>query len=159
MALHGLSYDFFFVTGFMYADRVAPKEVRGQTQSLLVFLTQGVGMYFGYQVAFGRFGAVEGYKPLNDSISAARESGDLSFMDKLSQMFSVNMPDSVDASLINRTMDQWETFWLFPAMMAAVIAVIFFFTFWDKTKVMEEDEEVEPLAPAAEPKEAEEIVK
>jgi nucleoside transporter len=159
VALHGLSYDFFFVTGFMYADRVAPKEVRGQTQSLLVFLTQGVGMYFGYQVAFGRFGAVEGYKPLNDSISAARESGDLSFMDKLSQMFSVNMPDSVDASLINRTMDQWETFWLFPAMMAAVIAVIFFFTFWDKTKVMEEDEEVEPLAPAAEPKEAEEIVK
>jgi hypothetical protein len=57
IALHGICYDFFFVTGFMYADRVAPKEVRGQAQSLLVFLTQGVGMYFGYQVAFGKFGA------------------------------------------------------------------------------------------------------
>lgn len=145
VALHGICYDFFFVTGFMYADRVAPKEVRGQTQSLLVFLTQGVGMYFGYQVAFGRFGAVEGYKPLNDAISAARETADVSFFDKLMQMFSVSMPESIDTPLITTAMEQWKAFWMFPAMMAAVICVIFFLTFWDKTKVMEDDD-AEPLS-------------
>ena len=49
--LHGVCYDFFFVTGFMYTDQKAPAEVRGQAQGLLVFFTQGVGMYFGYKVA------------------------------------------------------------------------------------------------------------
>lgn len=143
IALHGICYDFFFVTGFMYADRIAPKEVRGQTQSLLVFLTQGVGMYFGYQVAFGRFGEVGSYKPLNDAIGQARETGDLSFGEKLSQMFSVKMPESIEPTLIAAAMEQWKTFWMFPAMMAGVICLIFFFTFWDKTKVME-DKESEP---------------
>lgn len=49
--LHGVCYDFFFVTGFMYTDQKAPPSVRGQAQSMLVFFTQGVGMYFGYWVA------------------------------------------------------------------------------------------------------------
>lgn len=159
VALHGVSYDFFFVTGFMYADRIAPKEVRGQTQSLLVFLTQGVGMYFGYQIAFGRFAEVESYTPLNETLGAARQTGDISFLDKLSQMFSVNMPDSVPPPLLDSAMEQWKAFWMFPAIIAAVIAVVFFLTFWDKTKVMEEDEEMEPMDPLAEPKEADEVVK
>jgi Na+/melibiose symporter-like transporter len=34
--LHGVCYDFFFVTGFMYTDRLASKEIRSQAQSLLV---------------------------------------------------------------------------------------------------------------------------
>lgn len=158
IALHGICYDFFFVTGFMYADRIAPKEVRGQTQSLLVFLTQGVGMYFGYQVAFGRFGAVEGYKPLNDAIAQARETTDLSFGEKLSQMFSVSMPDSIDTGLIATAMDQWKDFWMFPAIMAGGICILFFFTFWDKTQVMDE-EAMEPLEPVMQPKDADELVK
>lgn len=159
IALHGICYDFFFVTGFMYADRVAPKEVRGQTQSLLVFLTQGVGMYFGYQVAFGRFGAVESSKPLGDAILQAREAGDVSFGESLSQMFSVSMPDSIEPSLIATAMEQWKDFWMFPAYMALAIAVVFFLTFWDKTKVMEDEEVVEPLDPETEPKQASKLVK
>jgi len=158
VALHGICYDFFFVTGFMYADRIAPREVRGQTQSLLVFLTQGVGMYFGYQVAFVRFGAVDSYKPLNDSIAAARQASETTFLDKLSQMFSVNIPDAVDPALINAAMEQWKEFWIFPAIMAAVIGVIFFVTFWDKTRVMDEDI-AEPLELPVEPKEVGELVK
>ena len=58
VVLHGICYDFFFVTGFMYTDNKAPKEVRSQAQSLLVFFTQGVGMYFGYMIAAAKFSAV-----------------------------------------------------------------------------------------------------
>ena len=48
VALHGICYDFFFVTGFMYTDKVADAKIRSQAQSLLVFFTQGIGMYIGY---------------------------------------------------------------------------------------------------------------
>lgn len=135
VALHGICYDFFFVTGFMYTDQVASKAVRGQAQSLLVFLTQGVGMYFGYQIAFGKSAAVTAYQPLDAAISAGRGEETLSFMDKLLQMFSVSIPDSVDPGLVTEAMGQWKEFWILPAIMAAAITVLFFVTFWDKTKV------------------------
>ncbi|MGB7158340.1 MAG: MFS transporter [Tepidisphaeraceae bacterium] len=47
IALHGLCYDFFFVTGFIYTDKKAPKEIRGQAQGLLVLITQGLGLGLG----------------------------------------------------------------------------------------------------------------
>ena len=135
VALHGICYDFFFVTGFMYTDQVAPKAVRGQAQSLLVFLTQGVGMYFGYQVAFAKSAEVTAYGPLDEAIRAGRSDEVLSFADKLGQMFSVNIPESVSPALVTEAMGQWKEFWMLPAGMAAAIAVLFFLTFWDKTKV------------------------
>ncbi|WP_425397976.1 nucleoside permease [Aeoliella sp.] len=55
--LHGVCYDFFFVTGFMYTDQKAPKDIRGQAQGMLVFFTQGVGMFFGYMIAGILFGS------------------------------------------------------------------------------------------------------
>lgn len=48
--LHGICYDFFFVTGFIYVDRKAPHEIRGQAQGFLVLITQGLGMYLGAQL-------------------------------------------------------------------------------------------------------------
>ncbi len=53
IVLHGICYDFFFVTGQIYTERTAPKEVRAQAQGFLVLVTQGVGMLIGNQV-FGR---------------------------------------------------------------------------------------------------------
>jgi len=50
--LHGICYDFFFVTGMIYTDKKAKPEVRGQAQSLVVMLTQGFGLGIGAQ-AFG----------------------------------------------------------------------------------------------------------
>lgn len=142
IALHGICYDFFFVTGFMYADRVAPKRARGQTQSLLVFLTQGVGMYIGYWFAFGRFGTtVTSYGDLNTAVTAGRGEQELSFAQQLGRMFSVDLPDGINPALLAETMGQWKTFWVFPAGMAGVVAVIFFLTFWDKTKVNEQGDE------------------
>ena len=54
--LHGICYDFFFVTGMIYTDKKAPAAIRGQAQSLIVMLTQGLGLGIGAQL-FGFWAA------------------------------------------------------------------------------------------------------
>lgn len=49
--LHGVCYDFFFVTGQIYVDKKSTPAVRGQAQGLLVLVTYGIGMLIGAQVA------------------------------------------------------------------------------------------------------------
>lgn len=49
--LHGLCYDFFFVTGMIYVDKKSTPAIRGQAQGFFVFVTYGVGMLIGAQVA------------------------------------------------------------------------------------------------------------
>jgi MFS family permease len=49
--LHGVCYDFFFVTGQIYVDKKSTPAIRGQAQGFLVFITYGVGMFIGAQVA------------------------------------------------------------------------------------------------------------
>lgn len=49
--LHGVCYDFFFVIGFIYTDKVAGNKVKGQAQSLLVLFTYGLGMLIGSQIS------------------------------------------------------------------------------------------------------------
>lgn len=51
IALHGICYDFFFVTGQIYVDKKSTPEVRGQAQGLIVLITYGVGMLIGAQLA------------------------------------------------------------------------------------------------------------
>ena len=49
--LHGICYDFFFVTGQIYVDKKSTPAIRGQAQGFFVFVTYGVGMLIGAQVA------------------------------------------------------------------------------------------------------------
>ncbi|MEM1224469.1 MAG: MFS transporter [Planctomycetota bacterium] len=154
VALHGICYDFFFVTGFMYTDRKAPKAIRGQAQGLLVFLTQGVGMFFGYRImaggslfnviplnlTFGEYGRQVASASYVEALTAARgEAVPTSFLETFSQMFSRSLPDSLDVGLLSETMAQWKDFWISPAIMAAIILLVFVFTFWDRSATDRDD--------------------
>ena len=48
--LHGVCYDFFFVTGQIYVDKKATPSIRGQAQGFIVLATYGVGLGIGAQV-------------------------------------------------------------------------------------------------------------
>jgi hypothetical protein len=50
--LHGVCYDFFFVTGMVYVDKKAPREIRHQAQGFLVLVTQGLGLGLGSKLFF-----------------------------------------------------------------------------------------------------------
>lgn len=138
IALHGICYDFFFVTGFMYADRTAPENIRGQTQSMLVFFTQGVGMFLGYRLAAEKFAPVKAASDaLGTAISAANPTEKLTYAQQLGRMFAAEIP-KVDATIWNQAATLWNAYWLFPAMLAGSIAILFFVAFWDRTKTQDD---------------------
>ncbi len=58
--LHGICYDFFFVTGQIYVDKKSTPAIRGQAQGFLVLVTYGVGMLIGAQVAGNVFNSFLG---------------------------------------------------------------------------------------------------
>lgn len=57
--LHGVCYDFFFVTGQIYTEKRAGDAIKSAAQGLITLATYGVGMYIGFYLA-GQI--VESYK-------------------------------------------------------------------------------------------------
>ena len=93
--LHGVCYDFFFVSGQIYTDQQAGERTRAAAQGFLNFITNGVGYFIGAFVS-GR--VVDAYL-LSD------------------------VPVSHD----------WRAIWMVPAVLAAVIMLIFAVAFRPKT--------------------------
>ncbi len=51
IALHGICYDFFFVTGYIYVDKKAPQAIRASAQGFITLVTLGIGGFIGTWLA------------------------------------------------------------------------------------------------------------
>ncbi|HNR41778.1 MAG TPA: nucleoside permease [Bacteroidales bacterium] len=49
--LHGVCYDFFFVTGYMYTEKKSNERIKNAAQGLFTFVTYGLGMFIGTWVS------------------------------------------------------------------------------------------------------------
>ncbi|QDU96762.1 MFS transporter [Lignipirellula cremea] len=105
--LHGICYDFFFVTGQIYVDNEAGPANRGAAQGFIAFVTLGVGGFIGANLS----GIV--YATLKQSEFAIGNT----------VLFSFPPVESL-----------WTVYWLIPAVFSAVLMVLFAVTFFDKIK-------------------------
>jgi len=49
--LHGICYDFFFVTGHIHVDSVAPRNLRASAQGFIALITYGLGLLIGTKIS------------------------------------------------------------------------------------------------------------
>jgi nucleoside transporter len=137
IVLHGICYDFFFVTGQIYTDQAAPKQVRAQAQGLLVLFTLGLGMMIGAQVA----GKIEARNTTPESKVAAlvvtakaaevarlkEEIGKAAAADK--PVLEANLKTASEEMSAARKTElksiAWKPLWAAPALFAGVIMLLF----------------------------------
>jgi nucleoside transporter len=95
IVMHGICYDFFFVTGQIYTDNLAGERFKSAAQGFITLATYGVGMLIGSYI-----------------------SGPI-----------------VDHWKTSATTHNWQTIWLIPAGIAAVVLIFFLLLFKDKTSM------------------------
>lgn len=186
--LHGICYDFFFVTGQIYTDKVAPKAIRGQAQGMLVLFTLGLGMFIGAQVASkikGNFTpkpeqlvamsqdpaelermkkqlgndelaakVVADWKVIGETrIEIAKIDDQLKSLEAESEKANglletrkelANSISGLDRSDL-RSVD-WNSMWMFPAIMSLAVLVLFVLVFPNKPKMQGDDESPQQVA-------------
>jgi nucleoside transporter len=104
--LHGVCYDFFFVTGQIYVDKKASPEIRASAQGFITLITYGVGLGLGTVIAGW---VAQAFTIIDPATGKAR-------IDPITQDFLYN----------------WKPIWWIPAAFAAAVALFFALTFRDR---------------------------
>jgi len=144
--LHGICYDFFFVTGFIYTDKKSTQGIRGQAQGLLVLVTQGLGLGIGAPLMGWIVAANTPPEAVELNAKSAQLSKDAFATADASQAEQLQQQAGKLAHKASTYMD-WQTIWLMPCIAAAVVMVAFGLLFYDR--VRDEDVSEEDVAEAA----------
>lgn len=146
IVIHGICYDFFFVTGQIYTDQAAPNRIRAQAQGLLVLFTLGLGMLIGAQIA----GVVEArYTPEQaKSYAAAVASKGAEIKDLEGRRSTIDASEiaALDERIGQLTAEkdelrrselralEWRPIWGIPAIFAAFVLVLFVIVFRERAR-------------------------
>ncbi len=146
IVLHGICYDFFFVTGQIYTDQIAPPQIRAQAQGMLVLFTLGLGMMIGAYAA----GKVLTYHTTSLSTEKAQQvvakNAEIEQVKKQIASSSIAQEKTLLENQVKLLETQknelrhdelkaidWKPLWAIPAIFAALILVIFLLLFKDKS--------------------------
>ena len=133
--LHGICYDFLFVTGQIYTDMAARKEIRAQAQGMLVLFTLGLGMLIGARVA----GVWEERNTPQESRSLSAEVQELGT--ELARLQESGAPEAEVQALQaeqRSKLDEaqglidWQAIWALPAGLSALVLALFLAIFRDR---------------------------
>jgi nucleoside transporter len=149
--LHGICYDFFFVTGQIYTDQIAPKNLRGQAQGMLVLFTLGLGMLIGAQVA-GRVelqhttAEAKAFATTQDALGKQIE--DLTKAGGNDDQIATLTAQKSEARKSELKAIEWKQLWGKPAIFAGIVMLIFIVVFRNPKR--RSDTNTKPAEPAAE---------